>query len=87
MWPGWSFAPRRHGEGRLTALCEFRPSNIGIVATMKLCAALTLASLSTALAQNPAQTLSQNPVRPTVGQDVTLTSHSTLVLVPALGSG
>ena len=51
---------------------------------MKLCAVLALASLSTALAQNPAQTLSQNPARPTVGQDATLTSHSTLVLVPAL---
>jgi hypothetical protein len=51
---------------------------------MKLCTALTLASLSTALAQNPAQNLGQNPARPTVGEDPTLTSHSTLVLVPAL---
>ena len=51
---------------------------------MKLCAALALASLSTALAQNPAQTLGENPARPTVGQNATLTSHSTLVLVPAL---
>jgi VWFA-related protein len=51
---------------------------------MKLCVALTLASLSTALAQNPAQTLGQNPARPTVGQDAPLTSHATLVLVPAL---
>jgi len=50
---------------------------IGPVATMKLCAALALASLSTALAQNPAQTLGENPARPTVGQDATLTSRST----------
>jgi len=51
---------------------------------MKLCAALTLASLSAALAQNPAQNLGQSPARSTVRQDPTLTSHSTLVLVPAL---
>lgn len=51
---------------------------------MKLCAALTLASISTVLAQNPAQNLGQNPARPTVREDPTLTSHSTLVLVPAL---
>jgi len=51
---------------------------------MKLWAAFTLASLSTALALNPARNLGQNPARPTVGQDPTLTSHSTLVLVPAL---
>lgn len=54
------------------------------MATIKLCATLILASLSTALAQNPAQTPGENPARPTVGQDATLTSHSTLVLVPAL---
>jgi hypothetical protein len=47
---------------------------------MKLCAALTIASLSTALAQDPGQ----NPARPTTLQSPTLTSHSTLVPVPAL---
>jgi len=54
---------------------------------MKLCAALTLASLSTALAQSPAQELGQNSARSIVGQDPTLTSQSTLVVVPALVRG
>jgi VWFA-related protein len=47
---------------------------------MKLCVALVLASLSTALAQN----LGQNSARPTVLQNPRLTSEAPLVLVPAL---
>ena len=47
---------------------------------MKLCVALLLAGLSTALAQN----LGQNSAPPTVLQNPTVTSESPLVLVPAL---
>jgi hypothetical protein len=51
---------------------------------MKLCVALTIVILPVTLSQSSAQFTGQNPAQPSALQKSTITSESTLVLVPAL---